>query len=103
MIASVRLPQTATECVGWMLRTTPGARRNTSVMSPILDTVCRTSKTGSPRARSEEHTSELQSRLHLVCRLLLEKKKKMAIKSDMTLNDNPTEGWSADARGLTLR
>src|SRR2546422_2626755 len=29
-----------------------------------------------PAARSEEHTSELQSRLHLVCRLLLEKKKK---------------------------
>src|SRR2546422_8537529 len=28
-----------------------------------------------PRNRSEEHTSELQSRLHLVCRLLLEKKK----------------------------
>src|SRR2546422_4718226 len=28
------------------------------------------------RDRSEEHTSELQSRLHLVCRLLLEKKKK---------------------------
>src|SRR3989449_11033076 len=28
------------------------------------------------KARSEEHTSELQSRLHLVCRLLLEKKKK---------------------------
>src|SRR3989449_7165380 len=27
------------------------------------------------QARSEEHTSELQSRLHLVCRLLLEKKK----------------------------
>src|SRR2546422_3592059 len=27
-------------------------------------------------SRSEEHTSELQSRLHLVCRLLLEKKKK---------------------------
>src|SRR6266436_8114674 len=29
-----------------------------------------------PERRSEEHTSELQSRLHLVCRLLLEKKKK---------------------------
>src|SRR5439155_19965271 len=29
-----------------------------------------------PPARSEEHTSELQSRGHLVCRLLLEKKKK---------------------------
>src|SRR2546429_2939753 len=30
-----------------------------------------------PKTRSEEHTSELQSRLHLVCRLLLEKKKKI--------------------------
>src|SRR5689334_23527557 len=29
-----------------------------------------------PRLRSEEHTSELQSQFHLVCRLLLEKKKK---------------------------
>src|SRR5687768_17753241 len=29
------------------------------------------------QGRSEEHTSELQSRLHLVCRLLLEKKKKL--------------------------
>src|SRR2546422_8585593 len=29
--------------------------------------------------RSEEHTSELQSRLHLVCRLLLEKKKKIIL------------------------
>src|SRR2546422_7530438 len=32
--------------------------------------------------RSEEHTSELQSRLHLVCRLLLEKKKKIASSID---------------------
>src|SRR2546422_3095414 len=31
------------------------------------------------KRRSEEHTSELQSRLHLVCRLLLEKKKEMKI------------------------
>src|SRR2546422_5298000 len=30
-----------------------------------------------PPGRSEEHTSELQSRLHLVCRLLLEKKKQV--------------------------
>src|SRR2546422_7983604 len=33
-------------------------------------------RTGAGDDRSEEHTSELQSRLHLVCRLLLEKKKK---------------------------
>src|SRR5687768_17782752 len=32
-----------------------------------------------PTTRSEEHTSELQSRLHLVCRLLLEKKKKLQL------------------------
>src|SRR2546422_6751922 len=31
--------------------------------------------------RSEEHTSELQSRLHLVCRLLLEKKKKTSARA----------------------
>src|SRR3989442_10839533 len=33
-----------------------------------------------PQGRSEEHTSELQSRPHLVCRLLLEKKKKYKTK-----------------------
>src|SRR2546429_7354557 len=31
-------------------------------------------------SRSEEHTSELQSRLHLVCRLLLEKKKQIHVR-----------------------
>src|SRR5256884_5864372 len=36
----------------------------------------RVSKYFDENLRSEEHTSELQSRLHLVCRLLLEKKKK---------------------------
>src|SRR2546429_6649467 len=35
----------------------------------------RSQQGSSAPARSEEHTSELQSRLHLVCRLLLEKKK----------------------------
>src|SRR2546429_3513267 len=33
------------------------------------------------RRRSEEHTSELQSRLHLVCRLLLEKKKNRTMRA----------------------
>src|SRR2546422_6216761 len=41
------------------------------------------------RVRSEEHTSELQSRLHLVCRLLLEKKKKTNIqKIQLHTNDH---------------
>src|SRR5947209_14615965 len=35
---------------------------------------------GLSRVRSEEHTSELQSRQYLVCRLLLEKKKKQKLK-----------------------
>src|SRR2546429_5468266 len=34
--------------------------------------------------RSEEHTSELQSRLHLVCRLLLEKKKTQLTRTEST-------------------
>src|SRR2546429_815122 len=36
------------------------------------------------RDRSEEHTSELQSRLHLVCRLLLEKKKRRSSRAPFT-------------------
>src|SRR2546422_8435742 len=39
--------------------------------------------------RSEEHTSELQSRLHLVCRLLLEKKKKQTRKHEHPLAQTP--------------
>src|SRR2546429_3448564 len=44
-------------------------------------------RTRAGAARSEEHTSELQSRLHLVCRLLLEKKKtkKMYTYREMTI------------------
>src|SRR2546422_5970295 len=39
--------------------------------------------------RSEEHTSELQSRLHLVCRLLLEKKKKnITAAIDQTIDEH---------------
>src|SRR4249920_4204852 len=45
--------------------------RNT-VPGGLAPRACSASQT----ARSEEHTSELQSRPHLVCRLLLEKKKK---------------------------
>src|SRR5687767_15761571 len=40
-------------------------------------------------SRSEEHTSELQSLAYLVCRLLLEKKKKNEINFDTTRTSNP--------------
>src|SRR5260370_29683147 len=44
--------------------------------SKAVGAVCLRFTTNSGPARSEEHTSELQSHLNLVCRLLLEKKKK---------------------------
>src|SRR5690625_6080616 len=44
-----------------------------------------------PRARSEEHTSELQSRGHLVCRLLLEKKKQRRAIDTKETTDNETD------------
>src|SRR2546422_5667376 len=49
----------------------PGVRGNGASISSRT----RSSPLSKGWARSEEHTSELQSRLHLVCRLLLEKKK----------------------------
>src|SRR6266481_2747898 len=57
----------------------PGRRsaERTRIRSPIRRR-SRAARSAAPRAprRSEEHTSELQSQFHLVCRLLLEKKKK---------------------------
>src|SRR6266581_8299097 len=41
--------------------------------------------------RSEEHTSELQSPVHLVCRLLLEKKNKQKIQQDTTIKNKKTQ------------
>src|SRR3712207_8680027 len=64
-------------------------KRNATVFAPLWEANLRTepssdrtqvsyqeSQTPQRRCRSEEHTSELQSRQYLVCRLLLEKKKK---------------------------
>src|SRR2546429_3818822 len=58
------------------LRMTVPSKTCVRSFSPsITFTYTRTWSPGSKPSRSEEHTSELQSRLHLVCRLLLEKKK----------------------------
>src|SRR3712207_8580823 len=56
----------------------PTARPNACGASPAdgaIDGVSTGGVIGRSRGRSEEHTSELQSRQYLVCRLLLEKKK----------------------------
>src|SRR2546422_4957550 len=62
------LSDMAREIVADLQRTTP-ERQVEFEIAPGLKA------RGDTRLRSEEHTSELQSRLHLVCRLLLEKKK----------------------------
>src|SRR2546429_2407402 len=56
---------------------------------------CRVGCCCSCTLRSEEHTSELQSRLHLVCRLLLEKKKKHSTRQ-------PTETLSTNTLKIHL-
>src|SRR2546422_4006786 len=48
-----------------------------ALVAPDLARTARGTALVTELERSEEHTSELQSRLHLVCRLLLEKKKKI--------------------------
>src|SRR3989454_2465002 len=50
------------------------------------------------RSRSEEHTSELQSPCNLVCRLLLEKKKKTSGKSSAVKQDRGKQPWIACAQ-----
>src|SRR5215510_15849150 len=81
---------------GWAMVWAPSAKSRTSLSSPAISprspirrkevsrrwaaqvsvtSAMASSPSSSRHARSEEHTSELQSRGHLVCRLLLEKKK----------------------------
>src|SRR5438067_2685001 len=53
--------------------------------------------------RSEEHTSELQSRFDLVCRLLLEKKKIMAMSAQRIANILVTSSLRLEAHSLQVR
>src|SRR5439155_4327635 len=64
VFATSRRPETSIPAVG---------ASHAPFTSPFPASVGKPEKSGS--SRSEEHTSELQSRGHLVCRLLLEKKK----------------------------
>src|SRR5438876_6690608 len=77
-------------------RAMPTARSFFAVTGPTPHSVstgscCRNCSTRSGaitvRPRSEEHTSELQSPVHLVCRLLLEKKKKKKNKKNLKIEN----------------
>src|SRR5207253_10048925 len=80
--------------ISWSRGRATRARPNAAALATSADhgcqgTACRTKVTTANAAqpvasRSEEHTSELQSRGHLVCRLLLEKKKKNKKKQQMS-------------------
>src|SRR2546429_5480638 len=70
----------------------PGTGEIDSVSMPLK----RTSRTALV-CRSEEHTSELQSRLHLVCRLLLEKKNEPGASS--TLRDSYWISYAQQSAG----
>src|SRR5438477_2416272 len=65
--------------------------RSVQLLELTERTIHRWIQKGQLAVRSEEHTSELQSHVNLVCRLLLEKKKKKKIKLE-TVQYNETKG-----------
>src|SRR5205814_7338949 len=67
----------------WSSATTPAPRRarKTGSSADPSSRAATPEPRGKPTGRSEEHTSELQSLRHLVCRLLLEKKKETRLVS----------------------
>src|SRR2546422_6033905 len=68
----------------------PGLKNSALAYTGVrIPCVTRFSRTSGVQPRSEEHTSELQSRLHLVCRLLLEKKKKRVEKFQQVSHNDP--------------
>src|SRR5437879_13466379 len=72
------LPSFPTRRSSDLVNPSPGATEvdpNTSVVVRFSEAVARVTVSESTLQRSEEHTSELQSPMYLVCRLLLEKKK----------------------------
>src|SRR5437016_8620387 len=85
LFRSIRLnfPSHATTSAPAIEPVPENAIRRLYVPAPPRNTRC--ANTG--RKRSEEHTSELQSLTNLVCRLLLEKKKKQTINTQIQKND----------------
>src|SRR5207249_8715406 len=65
-----------------LFRSSSSTRSGTASIATVR--ACSPSQASS--TRSEEHTSELQSRFDLVCRLLLEKKKKLLKENDLNYN-----------------
>src|SRR5690349_24206488 len=67
---------------GWYWQSSTGLRNRVDAYKLSQDSILATKLLLDKEIRSEEHTSELQSRRDLVCRLLLEKKKQKKTKND---------------------
>src|SRR5690348_17608562 len=77
--------------------------RPTGSLRSRMPAPCRRARWPPRRSRSEEHTSELQSPVHLVCRLLLEKKKKKPNRQHIHNKDAPVQcPGSATCRSARL-
>src|SRR5437879_11137904 len=73
--AFVAGPAGSTDVIGFQAIDTHGAYTSPSATASVITTTASSPINHAPVVRSEEHTSELQSPMYLVCRLLLEKKK----------------------------
>src|SRR5258708_29208753 len=77
----------------WLVTVVPVMPSRTSCRKPpIRDATTGVAQASASTARSEEHTSELQSPDHLVCRLLLEKKKKTGTQIHSAIEPPDTSG-----------
>src|SRR3989454_4521970 len=75
-----------------MMRGTTTLASTTCTATP--STITASTRSQSPVPRSEEHTSELQSPCNLVCRLLLEKKKKNTNKCKLHVSIDTINSWT---------
>src|SRR5690606_41721403 len=82
-----RSPASCRRRPSWKLNWKP-IRKTPRLCTSYPCTWCYRTRTPKPWTRSEEHTSELQSRENLVCRLLLEKKKKTNKRYNKAKNRN---------------
>src|SRR5690554_7222994 len=88
----LKLPRAAPPTPIRMQPSTKISRRRRLMSLPMAEAATSLSRMA---RRSEEHTSELQSRPHLVCRLLLEKKKKHESQKRQTQQPHPMHATDA--------
>src|SRR2546422_7051287 len=85
----IRRPPRSTLFPYTTLFRSPGTAHQAGGSAPVERAVSAEGRAEGSLGRSEEHTSELQSRLHLVCRLLLEKKKNRVYSRTLVSNSRP--------------